>query len=183
VFEFELLWLAPYSGRWPLRNFRAHSVALLWRKPTPEHLPGQWPKISAVKSEKTAEDGPGIIRGFGWEAGTGEEWVVIGWKKGPRVALTARDFLGVRDAGLLKGDGLPTAAFLHVDSGEHHFAVGIFPPKVPLTSVLPVIIAVSPYTRTFISESSLDVSLVWPVLNAFTICDLSDIRPYKLMNV
>src|SRR5713101_10205708 len=48
-----------------------------------------------------------------------------------------------------------------------------FPPKVPLTLALPVITAVLPYTRTFISESSLEVSLVWPVLNAFTICDLS----------
>ncbi len=48
--------------------------------------------------------GRGMIRGFCWEVGAGEEWVVIGGKKGPRVALTARDLLGVRDASLLKRD-------------------------------------------------------------------------------
>ena len=53
-----------------------------------------------------------------------------------------------------------------------------FPPMVPLTSTLPVTTAVSPYTRTFISESSSEVSLFWPDLNPLTICDLSDILPY-----
>ena len=50
----------------------------------------------------------------------------IGGKKGPRVALTARDLLGVRDAGLLKGDGLPLAPFFHVDAREHNLGLGIF---------------------------------------------------------
>src|SRR5437870_13686777 len=57
-----------------------------------------------------------------------------------------------------------------------------FPPKVPLTSALPVITAVLPYKRTFISESSSEASLLWPFLNASTICDLSDIRPYTLVD-
>src|SRR5213594_497956 len=54
-----------------------------------------------------------------------------------------------------------------------------FPAIVPATSALPVITAVLPYTRTFISETSLEVSLVRPVLKLLTICDLSDIWPYK----
>src|SRR2546422_11320014 len=34
--------------------------------------------------------------------------------------------LGSWDKGLLESDGLPTAAFLHVDAREHNLALGIF---------------------------------------------------------
>ena len=42
------------------------------------------------------------------------------------MALTARDLLGVRDAGLLKGDGLPLATFFSLDARQHNLGLGIF---------------------------------------------------------
>src|SRR5215469_949621 len=57
------------------------------------------------------------------------------------------------------------------------------PSIVPARSALPVITAVLPYTRTFISATSLLVSLVRPDLKFSIICDLSDIFPLKLMKV
>src|SRR5947209_4191682 len=59
------------------------------------------------------------------------------------------------DKGLLESDGLPTAAFLHVDPREHNLALGIFSRHrscdIGLTGNHR---AVLPYTRTFISETS-----------------------------
>jgi hypothetical protein len=41
-------------------------------------------------------------------------------------------WLGIRDASLLKRDGLPLAAFFNVDTGEHYLAGRIFSPQHPL---------------------------------------------------
>jgi hypothetical protein len=74
-------------------------------------MTGQLPKIGAVKSAGIA----------GSDARHRRE-------KGRALARSARGFrLGSRDASLLKRDGLPLAAFFHVDTGEHYLAGRIFP--------------------------------------------------------
>jgi hypothetical protein len=60
--------------------------------------------------------------------------------------------------GSAESDGLPITAFFHVDAGEHDLPVYVLSPKVPFTSALPVMTAVLPYTRAFISETSSEVS-------------------------
>jgi hypothetical protein len=61
------------------------------------------------------------------------------WIRGAEIGILGREtrtessqssrpvtFLGSWDKGLLESDGLPTAAFLHVDAREHNLALGIF---------------------------------------------------------